>query len=72
MLSYFNFLKLRRLDSLSLGMYPIRLHAYRLRFKTIAAPVRPCGVAKISKTGENLRKLNLCLRHQLSRVPKYI
>ena len=33
------------------------LHACRLRFKTLAAPVRPCLVAKISKAGENLKKL---------------
>ena len=45
--------------------------AYKLRFKTLAAPVRPCGVAKISKAGENLKKPNLGLRHRLSRVPKY-
>ena len=47
------------------------LHACRLRFKTLAAPVRPCGVAKISKAGENLKKLNLGQRHWLSRVPEY-
>ena len=30
------------------------LLACRLRFETLTAPVRPCGVAKISKAGENL------------------
>ena len=44
------------------------LHACRLRFKTLADRV---GATKISKAGENLKKLNLGLRYRLSRVPKY-
>ena len=45
--------------------------ACRVKFETLTAPVRPYGIAKISKAGENLKELNLDLRHRLSRVPKY-
>ena len=36
--------------------YISNLVAYRVRYKTLTAPVRPSGVAKISKAGENLKK----------------
>ena len=37
----------------------------------MAAPVRPCGVIKISKAGESVKKLSLGPKHRLYRVPKY-
>ena len=42
-----------------------------VRFNILAAPVRRYGVTKFSKEGENLKKLNLGLKHRLGRVPKY-
>ena len=47
------------------------LLACRLRFKTLTAPVRPRDAAKISNADEELKEINLGLRHRLNRVPKY-
>ena len=70
MLSYLNVFKIEEIGQTFIWHVP-NLHARMLRFKTLAAPARPCGVAKISKAGENLKKPNLGPRHRLSRIRKY-